>query len=83
MNAVINTETAKANISANVRRLLDERGMSVYQLAKKTGEPPNTVYRIARGDNEPGTVLLCRIAEALECTMDDLLAFPEKKKKRA
>jgi len=80
---MMTTENAKENISANVRRMLAERGMSTYGLAKATGEPQNTVYRIVRGDNEPGAVLLAKIAEALGCTMDDLLAFPKKSRKRA
>lgn len=80
---MIDTESAKQNISSNVRRILEERGMSVYRLAIATKEPPNTVYRIVRGENEPGTVVLARIAEALECTVDELLSFPKKSQKRA
>lgn len=78
---MISTEDAKANISANIRRILDTRGMTVYQLAKLTKEPQNSVYRVVRGDNEPGAVLLARIAEALDVSIDRLLSFPEKLQK--
>lgn len=78
MAAMLTTENVKANISANLRRILDSRGMSVFALARLTGEPKNSVYRIARGDNEPGAVLLARIAQALDVSIDRLLAFPEK-----
>lgn len=80
---VITSEELKSHVSANVSRLLAERGMSVYRLAKLTGEPQNTVYRIVRGENEPGSVLLARIAEALGVAVDVLLATPKKTRNSA
>ncbi len=81
---MITEAVAKANISRNLKKILGERVMTPYALAKATGEPQNTVYRIVRGENEPGTVLLARMAEVLECTVDDLLSDPpeENRKKR-
>jgi transcriptional regulator with XRE-family HTH domain len=81
MIAMLTIDEAKANISANVRRILKARGMTVMNLAKLTKEPQNSVYRVVRGDNEPGAVLLARIAEALDVSVDRLLSFPEKSKK--
>lgn len=83
MQTVITVEDAKANISANIKRILEARGMSVRALAIRTGEPQNSVYRIVRGENEPGAVMLCRIAEALDVSIDRLVAFPEKLSKTA
>lgn len=77
---MLTSEQAKANISANVQRILENRGMSALKLAKLTKEPQNTIYRIVRGENEPGVVLLSRIAEALDVSVDRLLSFPEKGK---
>lgn len=78
---MLTTKEAKANISANIRRIITARGMSVLDLAKLTEEPQNSVYRVVRGENEPGAVLLSRIAEALDVSVDRLLSFPEKSKK--
>lgn len=80
---MITTDEAKANLSANIRRILRARGMSVYTLAKLAKEPKNTVYRVVRGENEPGAVLVARIAEALDVSIDRLFAFPEKLQKSA
>jgi transcriptional regulator with XRE-family HTH domain len=81
MTPMLTTKEAKANISANIRRIITARGMSVLDLAKLTEEPQNSVYRVVRGENEPGAVLLSRIAEALDVSVDRLLSFPEKSKK--
>lgn len=80
---MITTEELKSYLAANLSRILAERGMTVYRLAKLTGEPQNTVYRIVRGENEPGSVLLARMAEALGVSVDSLLATPKKKKNSA
>ena len=81
--AVISAEDAKANISANIRRILDARGMTPYTLAKMTGKPQNSIYRLVRGENEPGAVMLAQIAEALDVSIDRLFAYPEKRKNSA
>lgn len=73
---MITDSELKANLSSNIRALLDERGISVYRLARMVEEPQNTVYRIVRGENVPNAVLLSRIAEAFSASIDDLLKKP-------
>lgn len=80
---MITPAEAKAFISANVKRLLAERDWPVIKLAELTGEPQNSIYRVVRGENEPGAVLLARIAEALNTSVDFLLSPPKKKRNSA
>ena len=70
---MINDDAAKRILSANLSRLLDERGMSQQQLADATGENKMTISRIVRGIHVPGLGLASRIAEALGIHIDDLL----------
>lgn len=80
MSTVIDNDTAKAYISANVKALLAERGMSQAELSRKTGDLEMTISQLVRGIQCPSAALLARVAEALDTTADDLLAEPEPKK---
>lgn len=75
---MISDDTAKTNISENLRTLLAAREWSVLHFARELSEPQNTVYRIVRGDNVPGVALLARMAELLDVSVDDLLLNPRK-----
>lgn len=73
---MISDETATANVAANVRRLLDQRGWTQSDLAKKTGESENNISRISRGLNVVRIGVLARVAEAFDVSTDRLLAPP-------
>ena len=77
---MLTVDDAKANISANLKRILKDRGMTVYDLVRRTGAPQNSVYRVVRGENEPGATLLAQIAEALDVSIERLMSFPDKTK---
>lgn len=82
MQLVLNDDEALANIAANVSRLLDERGVSYSEMARRCsveGEYtayPSHIERIAKGRNMPGVGLLSRVAEILGVTIDDLISPP-------
>ena len=79
MSTVIDDKTAKENLAANVRRLLEARNLTQMELAEITGEQQSLISRIANGRNMPGGTVLARIAEALDISIDRLLApSPEK-----
>ena len=80
--SVISKEEAKARISANVDRLCQERGLSWYRLSQLVGVSDQQIANICNGRHEPTASLLNRIAEALECSMDDLMAAPRQSRKK-
>jgi transcriptional regulator with XRE-family HTH domain len=76
---VSDTQALK-NISKNVVRLRGQR--SQYWLAKQCDTYPANIARIESGDSMPGGGLLSRIAEALDTTVDYLLADHLKKSQK-
>ena len=76
MGKMIDDTTAKQNIAANVRRLLESRGWPQSRLASATGEQEMQISRIVRGCSVPNAVALARIAEAFDVSIDRLLAAP-------
>ena len=77
---MITDETALANISANVCRLMASRipPWTQADLARASGENEMKISRIIRCEQMSGTASLARIAEALDTTMDFLLKSPRK-----
>ena len=60
-------------VRLRVKRLLRERGMSVYRLAKELRLPPTTVYRLASGRVKRVDVrLVDRLCAVLGCRVADL-----------
>lgn len=76
---MITDEIVKHNIGANVTRLLEARGLSARGLSREINVAPITVSLIARGRHVPGSGILARIAEALDVSMDRLVAAPPEK----
>jgi transcriptional regulator with XRE-family HTH domain len=69
------------NISANLTRLLESRGMTQMALAAKAGTTSANVSRLANGLFLPNVAIMGRIAAALDCTIDELIETPAKEKK--
>lgn len=67
-------EAIRQAIHRNLQRLLKKRKLKVSDLVTLTGEPPNTIYRISRGDNTPTVSTLYAIARALDTTVDFLIS---------
>lgn len=75
---MITDEQAKKHISANLSRLLADKGISQTELARQTDESRMTIWRLCSGMHVPSAALLARIAEALETTLDALVQAPKK-----
>lgn len=71
---MLDDNTAKQNIATNVRRL--RAGRPLAWLAREVGTYPINIQRIEEGHHMPGAGLLGRIAEALDTSMDSLIAAP-------
>ena len=77
-NWVIDAEV-KRRMVAQGARVRDERkraGLTIEELAKRTGLHSNTVGRIERGDSEASTDQVLRLAGALGVMPESLSAFP-------
>ena len=69
-----------ANIAANIRRLLGDKGWSQRELSRRTGDPHMSVVNVLTAEHTPSAGLLARIAEAFGVKSDDLLSDPPTKK---
>ena len=55
-----------------IEKILKEKGMTVYKLSKITGIPDNTLRNYRSKHSEPSFTNVCKIADALEISLDDL-----------
>lgn len=62
-------------LAANIRARLGALNMTRRELADKAGVSLDTVQRCASGDQVPGADKLFAMADALECTPNDLLGW--------
>ncbi len=71
-------------VRLRVGKLLRERGMTVYGLAKEAHIPATTAYRLARGNVKRVDVrLVDRLCAALNCQVADLFErIPDRPHKR-
>ena len=62
-------------ITIHLRELREAQGLTQKQLAIKAGMPVNSVRNVEWGISLPGTYNLCLFAQALGCTLNDLVTF--------
>jgi transcriptional regulator with XRE-family HTH domain len=74
----VTDEQLSAAVSTEVRRLLDERGMSGNQLAKAAGLEQTTVARKLRGVRSFDLDDLAAIAPVLEVTAAELVEWAQR-----
>lgn len=65
------------NLQANLRRVMEERGLSRYALAKQANESQMNIGRVCKGKCIPKIGMVMRIAAALHVGVDDLLQPPK------
>jgi len=70
---MLSDEEVKAAFSFNVRRILEEKGHTIYWLKKEIGVGEGTIYPIVNGKVVPSIAISSRIAEALGVTVDELI----------
>lgn len=69
---MLDDENLKLRLKQNLPAIMEARGMTVSALARSTGDSYQQVDRAVKGLNCPGGSFLHRLAEALECSMDEL-----------
>jgi len=61
-------------IPRNMRRVMDSRGLSAQRLSYRAEVSAARISDILRGKTRnPGVEVMCRIARALDVTLDDLV----------
>ncbi len=64
------------NLAYNVREMMNERGWSQAQLARRADIPEMQISRIVRGKQQPGAFYIARLIEAFRCSFDQLIHEP-------
>jgi transcriptional regulator with XRE-family HTH domain len=78
-NAPIPDETPRIPLAENLRKLREEKGLSLDQVAKKAEISKAYLWELERdtqGAKKPSAVVLMQIAKALSTTLADLLSLP-------
>lgn len=70
------TDELAERLAANVRALRDGRGLTQAQLAKLSGLPRATLANLETGASNPTLAVLHHVAEALQVSLEELIAAP-------
>lgn len=70
-------EAALADVGPRLRRLRQERGVTLSGLAAATGISTSTLSRLESGNRRPSLELLLPIAQAHQVPLDELVGAPE------
>lgn len=62
------------NVGGNIRRIRENKGMTQAYLAERAGISQAMLCQIERGTRNPSLQVGREIADAVGCTLDDLLA---------
>lgn len=65
-------------VAANLRRLREDRGLSMTKLAALAGTYPSNIKRIEDAENQPNVGLLARIANAMSVPMTEFFSGERK-----
>lgn len=76
---MLDDNTVLDRLSANIAGFMALHHLSQRELARKTGETEMFISRILRQSHMPNVASMSRIAEALDVSVDQLLAEPPKK----
>ena len=60
------------NICRNLKSIREYRGFTQPELAEKIGVSQQMISYIEKGLKEPSTINLIRIADSLNCSLDEL-----------
>lgn len=72
---MVDGESLRKNLAANLRRLLEEKGINRYNLALELGVSADTVGYLYKGTRMPGLDLVAKIAVYFDVSIDDLVGF--------
>ena len=68
---------ALAEVGPRLRRVREERGATLAQLAEATGISTSTLSRLENGQRRPSLELLLPIAQAHQVSLDELVGAPD------
>lgn len=68
---------SKDALAASIRRRRRDLDMSQSELAERAGITPDLVWSYENGKYVPGADKVYAIAEALDCTLDELMGWGE------
>lgn len=77
---MIDEAKAIENLAANVERLMEARGWSASELARKSEQKPMTISRILHRSHMSTVPVVASIAAAFGVSMDSLLSESPAKK---
>lgn len=66
-------EIARKVIGRNIRHLASDRGLKPADLSYAIKTHPNSIYALMNGKRMPSALTAKRLADALECSVDELL----------
>lgn len=66
-----------ASVGSRLRRVRDQRGLTLTQVADQTGISKSTLSRLETGQRRPSLELLLPLAQAYRVPLDDLVGAPE------
>ena len=69
-------DSLAGHLAANVRQLRDGRRMTQQQMARLSGLPRATWSNLESGSANPTLAVLHRVADALQVSLEELLAAP-------
>ncbi len=79
---MVDGESLRKNLAANLRRLIEEKGINRYNLALALGVSADTVGYLYKGTRMPGLDLVAKVAAYFNVSIDDLVGFKSGRKPR-
>lgn len=74
---IIPEAVLRANLAANLKRLLDQREISQNALAKAVGVTADTIGAIFHQRHTPNVAIVAAVAVVLGSTVDAMIGFPK------
>ena len=71
----MSTDERKKRMGARIKTLREQQGLSQRKLALMIGSNQTHIWQIENGTVNVGLDLLCRLADALEVNVRDLIDF--------
>jgi len=72
----VDPEQLARHLGRNVRALRERRNLTQQQLSKRSGVPRATLANVESGGANPTLSVLARVADALEVSLEELVAPP-------
>lgn len=71
----MNTDERRKRLGARIKALREQQGLSQRKLALMIGSNQTYIWQIENGTVNVGLDILCRLADALEVNVRDLIDF--------